>query len=191
MDASTPAAQSVIEIERHLRQLDDEWIKALVRRDGETLERIIADDFFFAYPLEGDDKAQFIADVTSGDLRVEHISREQVSVRVFGSTAVLTARDSATWLYHGRELSGQYKIIKVYSQESDHLPVAPHSRYCGRLNWKALMLRCFSRVSIRKCARMIARSAMSLCSECCGGNCGLIARLSTLRITASTKSICR
>ncbi len=116
MTESTQPHHQKIEVEQHLRQLDDEWIKALVRCDGETLERIIADDFFFAYPLEGDDKAQFIADVTSGNLKVEHISREQVSVRVFGNTAVLTARDSGTWLYHGRELSGQYKIIKVYAQ---------------------------------------------------------------------------
>jgi ketosteroid isomerase-like protein len=116
MNDSVKPAHTALEVERHLRQLDDEWVKALVRRDGKALERIIADDFFFAYPLEGDDKAQFIADVTSGNLKIEHISREQVSVKVFGNTAVLTARDSATWLYQGRELSGQYKIIKVYAQ---------------------------------------------------------------------------
>ena len=106
----------MLEVEQHLRQMNDEWLKALVRGDVTTLDRIMADDFLFSYPLEGDDKAQFIADVTSGDLKVEHISRGQVSVRVFGSTAILTARDSATWLYHGRELSGQYKILEVYSQ---------------------------------------------------------------------------
>jgi ketosteroid isomerase-like protein len=115
MDASTPAQQQSIEVEQHLRQLDDEWVKALVRGDGEALERIMADDFLFAYPLEGDDKAQFIADLTSGEMKMEHLSREQVRVRVFGNTAVLTGRDSATWLFHGREVSGQYKVIKVYS----------------------------------------------------------------------------
>lgn len=115
MDASTPAELQPIEVERHLRQLDDEWIKALVRRDGETLDRLMADDFFFAYPLEGDDKAQFIADLTAGEIIVEHLSRDPVRVRVFGHTAVLTGRDSVTWLFHGREASGQYKIIKVYS----------------------------------------------------------------------------
>lgn len=116
MDGQALAPHSTIEIEQHVRQLNDEWVKAVMRRDSETLNRIMADDFFFTYPLEGDDKTQFIADVTSGDLKVEHIRREQVSVRVFGSTAVLTARDSATWLYHGRELSGQYKIIMVYTE---------------------------------------------------------------------------
>src|ERR1044072_173442 len=119
MDASTePSARSTFEIERHVRQLNDDWVKAVVRADAATLERIMADDFYFTYPLEGDDKAQFILDVTSGDLKIKHMTPEQLNVRVFGTTAVLTARDSATWLYHGRELSGQYKILSVYAERS-------------------------------------------------------------------------
>src|SRR5438445_11603912 len=115
-DSSESARLSTFEIERHVRQLNDDWVKAMVRADEATLDRIMADDFYFTYPLEGDDKAQFISDVTSGDLKIEHITREQVNVRVFGTTAVLTARDSATWLYHGRELVGQYKIMSVFAE---------------------------------------------------------------------------
>ena len=115
---SSNQAQTAIAVEQHVRQLSDDWVKAIMRRDGETLSRVMADDFFFTYPLEGDDKAQFIADVTSGNLKIAHISRERVSVRVFGSTAVLTAHDSGTWLYHGRELSGQYKILSVFSDRN-------------------------------------------------------------------------
>jgi ketosteroid isomerase-like protein len=105
-----------IEVEQELRQMNDEWVKALVRGDGPTLDRIMAEDFFFAYPMEGDDKAQFISDVTSGKVRVEFLNRDNVSVRVWGSTAVLTAKDSAKWFYGGRDFSGHYKIIHVYSQ---------------------------------------------------------------------------
>ena len=104
-----------IGVEQQVRQLNDEWVKALVRGDGETLNRIMADDFILTYPLEGDDKADFIGGVTSGDLKIEHLSREQVSVRVFGHTAILMARDAATWLYHGREISGHYKVIMIYT----------------------------------------------------------------------------
>jgi ketosteroid isomerase-like protein len=107
--------EKTLEVEQHLRQMNDDWVKALVRGDGPTLERIMADDFVFSYPLEGDDKAQFIADVTSGELKVEHLTREQVTVRVFGDTSILQALDAATWMYHGREFSGQYKILHVYS----------------------------------------------------------------------------
>ena len=115
MESQRPA----IEIEQQLRQMNDDWLKALVRRDGETLQRIMAEDFFFTYPLEGDDKAQFISDITSGDLTIEHITRHNLSVRIFGSTAVLTVRDTAKWKYKGREIGGQYKIIQVYA-ERDH-----------------------------------------------------------------------
>jgi len=118
MNSPNQTPHTAFEVEQLVRQLNDEWVKAMMRGDGETLDRVMADDFFFTYPLEGDDKAQFISDVTSGDLKIQHISRETVSVRVFGSTAVLTARDSATWLYHGRELSGQYKIIKVFTERA-------------------------------------------------------------------------
>lgn len=104
------------EIEQSLRHMNEQWVTALAHRDGDTLEKLMADDFIFSYPLEGDDKAQFIGDCVSGDLTVQHINREQVSVRVFGPTAILTARDTSHWVYHGREISGQYKILNVYSK---------------------------------------------------------------------------
>ena len=117
MEPSTqPSSRSTIEVEQHIRQLNDEFVKAIVRADAAELDRIMAEDFYLTYPLEGDDKVQFIADITSGDLKFKHLAREQLNVRVFGNTAVLTARDSATWLYHGRELAGQYKILSVFSK---------------------------------------------------------------------------
>jgi len=107
---------SNFEIEQQLRQMNEEWVTAISNGDGATLDRIMADDFIFSYPLEGDDKAQFIADCVSGDLKVKQIQRDNISVRVFGPTAMLTARAATTWIYHGRELSGQYKILDVYSK---------------------------------------------------------------------------
>ena len=116
MSGEQPAHESSrIETEQTLRQMNDEWVKALVRKDGATLDRIMADDFFFAYPMEGDDKEQFIDDVVSGDVRVELLTRENVGVRIWGSTAILTGKDSAKWYYKGRDFSGHYKIINVYS----------------------------------------------------------------------------
>ena len=114
----TPA-ESKIETESTLRQLNDEYVKALVRRDEAILNRIMADDFFFAYPFEGDNKDEFISNVVSGDVLVEYLNRENVSVRIWGATAVLTARDSAKWFYRGREWSGNYKVIHVYAHR-DH-----------------------------------------------------------------------
>lgn len=112
-------ANSHFQIEQELRQMNDDWVKALIRADRDTLNRIMADDFFFAYPMEGDDKEQFIGDVVSGDITVEHLTRENVSVRIWGDTAVLTGKDSAKWFYKGRDFSGHYKIMYVYSRRDE------------------------------------------------------------------------
>jgi ketosteroid isomerase-like protein len=120
MPGDLPAHESSrIETEQALRQMNDDWVKALVRADSATLDRVMADDFFFAYPMEGDDKTQFIGDVISGDVKVEFLTTENVGVRIWGSTAVLTGRASAKWYYKGRDFSGHYKIIHVYSAR-DH-----------------------------------------------------------------------
>jgi ketosteroid isomerase-like protein len=98
--------------------MNDEWIKALVRGDIESLDRIMADDFFFAYPFEGDDKAQFITDLSSGDVRVEFITRDNTDVRIWGDTAVIAGKDSVRWFYQGRDFSGHYKVLHVYSRRN-------------------------------------------------------------------------
>lgn len=108
-----------IEVEQELRKLNHDWVEALLHRDAETLNRIMAEDFVFTYPLEGDDREQFISDVVSGDLRVETLSRENISVRVFGMTAIVTARDTTKWFYSGREIAGQYRILSVFSFRSE------------------------------------------------------------------------
>jgi ketosteroid isomerase-like protein len=116
---SGQAQTAHLETEQQLRQMNDEWVKALVRRDGDALKRIMAEDFVFTFPLEGDDRDQFVGDVVSGDLFVEYLNREHVTVRIWGDTAMVTGLDSAKWIYRGREFVGQYKIMHVYSFRND------------------------------------------------------------------------
>jgi ketosteroid isomerase-like protein len=107
---------SNLSIEQELRQKNDDWVEALVNRDAATLNRIMAEDCVFTHPLEGDDKAQFVSDVESGELRVEYMNRDRVDVRIYGSTAVISCRDDAKWLYGGREISGIYRTLHVYAK---------------------------------------------------------------------------
>ena len=104
---------------QEIRRLNDEWVEALETRDGATLDRIMADDFIFMHPMEGDDEGQFIADVESGDVRVEHMGRENVAVRIFGDTAVMSCRDTANWQYKGRDFTGTYKTLHVYARRAE------------------------------------------------------------------------
>jgi hypothetical protein len=77
--------------EHELRRANEEWAKALAQRDKAALERIMADDFTFAYPFEGDDKGQFINDVVAGVVRVESLEPRDATVRVFGGTGLVFA----------------------------------------------------------------------------------------------------
>jgi len=104
------------EVEHDLRRMSSEWVAALVRRDPATLARIMAPDCTFTYPLEGDGTEQFIADIESEDLKVESLTRDNVEVRVFGHTAVLTCLDTAKWIYKGRVIEGYYRSIHVYGE---------------------------------------------------------------------------
>lgn len=104
------------QIEQDLRRMNGEWINAVLQRDTATLARIMARDCTFTYPLEGDGTEQFIADVASGDLIMESMTRDNVEVRVFGQTAVLTGVDTAKWLYKGHLIEGYYRTIHVYAE---------------------------------------------------------------------------
>lgn len=104
------------QVEHELRRMNSEWVAALVRRDTATLERIMARDCIFTYALEGDSTEQFIADIGSGDLVVESMTRDNVEVRVFGHTAVLTGTDTTRWLYKGHTIEGYYRTIHVYAE---------------------------------------------------------------------------
>ena len=108
--------QTDFQIAQTVRHLNDEWVTAFVQGDTAALERIMAEDCIFTYPLEGDDRAQFIADLESGDLRAEEMTRDHVSVRVYGQTAVLTCRDTCRWRYKGRVIAGRYSTIHVYAE---------------------------------------------------------------------------
>ena len=68
-----------------MRQLEHEWIDAFLRADTETLDSILADDFIFTDP-QGNllTKAEWIADLTSGELTFESIHIDDLQVRMHG-----------------------------------------------------------------------------------------------------------
>jgi ketosteroid isomerase-like protein len=105
--------------ERELRLANDEWARALAARDELALGRIMADDFVLAYPFEGDDKGQFIANVVAGELTVESLEARDATVRVSGPTGLVFGSETANWSYRGRNLSGKYRFLRVYTRQQD------------------------------------------------------------------------
>ena len=105
-----------VEIEQDLLRLNEAWVDAFLRRDIDTLDRLMASDFVFIYPLDGDGKDRFIADVKSGDLFVESLVRDNLDIRIYENTAVVSGIDNAKWRYKGHDILGYYRIVNVYSK---------------------------------------------------------------------------
>src|SRR5437588_4752718 len=82
-------------VEQAIRQLDNERIQAQVHADAAALERIYADDFIGVGPSGTvRTKPQVISDFTSGDLKFQSITTDDVRVRVYGNAAVETGRST-------------------------------------------------------------------------------------------------
>jgi len=105
------------EAEQQLEATNEEWTRALANKDAAALDLIIADEFELAYPFEGDDKEQFISAVLSGDLRIESLSAHSATIRVSGDTGLVFGSETANWHYGKRDLSGNYRFLRVYTRQ--------------------------------------------------------------------------
>ncbi len=96
-------------------QLEHEWVQVGVNHDVSVLERIEADDIIFtAFDGSLSTKAQDIADVTSGALKAESASVDDMKVRIYGDTAVVTGRVTTKGQYKGKDISGQFRFTDVF-----------------------------------------------------------------------------
>jgi len=107
---------TAVRAKQTLIEINHEWVEALISRNTGLLKTLMAEDCIFSYALDGDDRAQFISDIESGDLKVDSLDRETLEVRVYGSTGVVIAYDTADWIYKGRRIQGNYRIMHVYAE---------------------------------------------------------------------------
>jgi len=115
-DDSQVTSQSV-RPEQELKLANDEWVRALAARDEAALDRIMSPNFVLAYPFEGDDKEQFIADLRAREVKVESLKGHDVTMRVSGATGLVFGSETANWHYRGRDLSGPYRFLRVFTRQ--------------------------------------------------------------------------
>src|SRR5256884_1400890 len=78
-------------VEEVITKLDNERIQAQIHADATALDRIYAADFIGVGPSgRVRTKPQVISDFTSGDLKFQSITTDEVQVRVYENTAVET-----------------------------------------------------------------------------------------------------
>ena len=106
--AATNTAEAV-------RQLFDELVGSYAKNDAAVTGRVLADDFTFTNPFgEVMTREQRIAEIKPGGVHFDAYTVDDVNVRVFGDTAVVTNRASLTGKRGDQALSGQYRVTQVF-----------------------------------------------------------------------------
>ena len=111
-----------------IKKLDNERIQAQIHADAAALERIYADDFIGVGPSGTvRTKPQVISDFTSGNLRFQSITTDDVRVRVYGNAAVETGRSTMNGQDKGNAVPHDSRFTRVWvKQDGSWRLVANH-----------------------------------------------------------------
>ena len=105
-------------VEQVIRQLDHERIQAQIGADAVALDRIYANDFIGIGPSgRVRTKPQVISDFTSGDLKFQSITTDDVRVRVYGNTAVETGRSIMSGQDKGKTVPRDNRFTRVWVKQ--------------------------------------------------------------------------
>jgi uncharacterized protein (TIGR02246 family) len=108
-------------VEQIIRTLDTERIQAQIHADAAALARLYADDFIGVGPSGTvRTKPQVIADFTSGALKFQSITTDDVQVRVYGNTAVETGRSTMLGRDKGRSVPQETRFTRVWVKQQGH-----------------------------------------------------------------------
>src|ERR1700750_1111417 len=102
-------------VEETIRKLDNERIQAQIHADATALDRIYGADFIGVGPSGiVRTKPQVILDFTSGDLKFQSITTDDVQVRVYGDTAVETGRSTMIGQDKGKAVPRDNRFTRVW-----------------------------------------------------------------------------
>jgi ketosteroid isomerase-like protein len=108
------------DVEKEIKALELEIARAVVASDGEFIERVWDDDFFYT-GVRGEVKQrdQVVSELKSGKLRFELLQFDDVRVRVYGTTAVATGLATTKGRGPQGEISGKFRYTRVYVKRGE------------------------------------------------------------------------
>jgi len=102
-------------VEQQIKQMEDDWQKAIKNKQAAPLRRMIADDW-----AATDDKGmvlnkeQYISQITSNSDDIESTGNSDMQVRVYGNTAVVTGGSRETGTRSGTAYTDNYRWTDVF-----------------------------------------------------------------------------
>ncbi|MGH9819035.1 MAG: nuclear transport factor 2 family protein [Pyrinomonadaceae bacterium] len=125
--AQSSVSKSDPKVEGRLMQLERDIGQANIRRDKAFFERIEADEFIFTDSAGGiTTKAEDVAslDQPPGEFRLISYDVDEMKVRVYGNTAVVTGRVTTVSKNKDREITNKSRFTDVFVKRRGHWQLA-------------------------------------------------------------------
>lgn len=106
---------------REIVDLERQTKEASLHRDAEFSERTLTDDYVAITPLgQVTTKRETVTARKSGQLRYDSFTVSDMVVRVYGETAVVTARADVRGHQLGEDFSGPYRYTRIWVRRNGH-----------------------------------------------------------------------
>ena len=106
---------------REIVDMERQWREASIHRDAEFSKRTLAEDYVAITPLgQVTTKQDTVSFRKNGQLRYDTIDVSDMVVRVYGDTAVVTARADVKGHQLGEDFSGPYRYTRVWVRRTGH-----------------------------------------------------------------------
>ena len=102
-------------MEQELLKFEQEFTRAIAQNDAEAIGGFVADDWVVIGP-DGRiiEKERFLGVIKSGALTHETMESDEIRVRVFGDSAVVTALTRTKGKFMGKDFSTQERATDVF-----------------------------------------------------------------------------
>jgi uncharacterized protein (TIGR02246 family) len=117
--SSVPAAKAATEtaanVEREIRDLQQQYDKAALEQDASAYDRLFADDYTITQAGgKVNTKAEMIAMAKAGDTKFEVGRSDDVKVRLYGDTAIVSCRWTEKSTTKGKPFAGTLLYTTVW-----------------------------------------------------------------------------
>lgn len=107
------ATNSKAELE--VRKVQSDRLKALAMSDISKLDQIVGNDLIYISPVgKVQTKADIVNDLKTGALKVSSIEPVEMTVRVYGNTAVVNYMTVSKFVDNGKNYDNQIRSTSVY-----------------------------------------------------------------------------
>jgi ketosteroid isomerase-like protein len=99
----------------------DQHTDAYVKSDDKRFDELLADDFMLvASNGQMIDKPAILAAMKEGKLKIESMPAEDVKIRIYGATAVVTGQAKLKGTLEGNDISETHRFTNILIKHDDH-----------------------------------------------------------------------